>query len=140
MTIDGLFDWAVKNGKDGMLTDLDNIDPTRSYIIVRTDAAGNVVPGPDPVGHVAVTQPGKYLAAYPTPMDLTRANDHMSGNPAVQTYESAGEWSGGVQRGLHSNWVIFIQATRVKGVFEITRDNFRKVDPVKLAPLPQSAP
>jgi hypothetical protein len=129
-TIDDLFRWVAGAHESGAVEDLDDLDSTRSYMIVRTDSAGNVIPGPHPVGHVALTEPGQFTASF-TSMDLTRANDRMLGNPALRTVESAGP-----VKGVGENWMVFVRPLRPKGVFEVNRDNIRKVDSVKLAPIP----
>jgi len=87
------------------------------------------------VGYIALTEPGQFIPSYSS-MDLTRANDNMIGNTALRTVESAGEKRDGVSLGLHKNWMVFIRALKPKGVFEVNRDNIRKADTVKLAPLP----
>lgn len=132
-TIDKLF--ALAAGKDGKraVTDLDQLDPKHVYMIVRTDPTGRVMPGPNPVGHVALTEPGQFQASY-TSMDLTRAGSGMIGNPALRTVESAGP-----TQGVGENWLVFLKPLEPKGVFEVTRDNIRKVDRVRLAPLSQAA-
>lgn len=127
-TIDRLFHWVAGKDEKGAVDDLDDLDPKRTYIVVRADAAGRVVPGPDPVGHVALTEPGKYIASFSS-MDLTRANDHIVGNPALRSVESSGPITG-----VSQNWMVFIKELP-RATFEITRDNMRKHDPVKIAPL-----
>lgn len=129
-TIDKLFELAAGKDGKGALTDLDDLDPTKTYMVVRTDQSGRVIPGPNPVGHVALTEPGQFQASY-TSMDLTRSGSGMIGNPALRTVESAGP-----TQGVGENWLVFLKPLQPKGVFEVTRDNIRKVDRVRLAPLP----
>lgn len=132
-TIDKLFELAAgKDGKGG-LEDLDQIDPAKTYMIVRTDQTGRVMPGPNPVGHVALTEPGHFQPSYSS-MDLGRANSGMMGNPALRTVESAGPI-----QGVGENWMVFLRPLQPKGVFEVTRDKIRKVDKVRIAPLPAAA-
>jgi hypothetical protein len=134
-TIDKLFAWAAMKDESLAVQDLDDLDPQKTYMIVRTDQSGRVIPGPNPVGHIALTEPGQFIPSYSS-MDLTRANDNMIGNTALRTVESAGEKRDGVSLGLHKNWMVFIRSLKPKGVFEVNRDNIRKADTVKLAPLP----
>ena len=129
-TIDVLFHDVAGKDESGALTDLDQLDSSRSYIIARTDGTGRIIPGPTPVGHVAVTEPGQFVKSYSS-MDLSRAGDGMIGNPALRTVESAGP-----VKGVGENWMVFIKPLKPKGVFEVNRDGIRKVDSVKIAPLP----
>jgi hypothetical protein len=128
-TIDKLFHWAAGKDEHGALTDLDELDADATYLVVRTDQDGRIIPGPHPVGHCAVTEPGTLNPSYSS-MDLTRAKDQMIGNPALRSFESAGP-----VKGLGRNWMIFVRPLKPKNVFEIQRDHIRKADPVKLVRL-----
>lgn len=132
-TIDVLFEHVAGKDGSGAVFDLDALDPSRIHLVVRTDASGRVIPGPSPVGHVALTEPGQFTASYSS-MDLTRAGDGMIGKPALRTVESTGP-----VRGLMQNWMVFLKPHGPKGVFEVTRDGIRKLDLVRLAPLPARA-
>jgi hypothetical protein len=129
-TIDKLFQSVAGEDESGALEDLDDLDSKQIYMVVRTDRSGQVIPGPKPVGHVALTEPGQFIPSFSS-MDLTRANDGMLGNPALRTVESAGPVNG-----VGENWMVFVRTLSPKGVFEVNRDKIRKTDPVKLAPLP----
>jgi len=129
-TIDKLFQWAAGKDEHGAIDDLDDLDTNDVHIVVRSDLAGHVVPGPAPVGHVALTEPRQFRREY-TSMDLRRANDGMIGNLALRTVESAGPVDG-----VGQNWLVFVRSLPPRGVFQVNRDRIRKVDPVKIAPLP----
>jgi hypothetical protein len=126
--INKLFDAVAGPGHRGMVSDIDEIDPAKTYIVVRTDRAGHVMPGPVPVGHVALTQPGQAQMSYIS-MDLRRKDDDIMGKFALRTVESAGPVDG-----VGQNWLIFRKQLQ-DGLFEVTRDRILKIDTVRLAPL-----
>ena len=128
-TIDKLFHFAAGKDESGAVDDLDELDPQKTYMVVRTDQNGRVIPGPHPVGHIALTEPRQYIGSFST-MNLARANDGMFGNPALRTVEAAGP-----VKGVGQNWMVFVKSLKPKHVFQVNRDNIRKADPVKLAPL-----
>ena len=50
--------------------------------------------------------------------DLETARLDMYGKFALRTVES-----GGPVKGVQTNWMVFVQPSKVKGVFEVRRDN-----------------
>jgi hypothetical protein len=129
-TIDKLFWWAAGRDEHGKIDDLDDLDASRIHLVVRTASDGSVIAGPNPVGHVALTEPRQVRKEFTT-VDLTRSGDGMIGNLALRTVESAGPVDG-----VGQNWMVFVRPLRPNGVFQVNRDKIRFVDPVKIAPLP----
>jgi hypothetical protein len=119
------------------IEDLSHVLPGRMQLIVRVDDAGHVIPrySGGKVGHIAITQPGESMGqSFVTDTmgfyDMETARLGMYGKFALRTVES-----GGPVKGVQKNWMVFVQPSKVKGVFEVRRDNIHMLDKVKIAPL-----
>jgi hypothetical protein len=131
-TIDEYFKRWVQNP----IEDLSKVLPGRIHLIVRVNDAGVVIPryAGGKVGHIAITQPGESMnqSFVNNSMgfyDLEMAKLGMYGKFALRTVESAGP-----TKGLQKNWIMFTP-TKLKGVFDVRRDNIHMLDKVKIAPL-----
>jgi len=132
-TIDQYF----KRWTEDPVDDLSRVLPTRVHLIVRVDDAGHVIPrySGGKVGHIAITQPGESMSqSFVTDTmgfyDMETAELGMYGKFALRTVES-----GGPVKGLQKNWMVFVQPSKVKGVFDVRRDHIHMLDKVRIAPL-----
>jgi hypothetical protein len=134
-----IFQWAAGSGDFNALDDLATIEPSRSYLIVRADSHGRVIPGGpnSTVGHIAITQPGEimrqsFVSNSMGGLDLRSAELGLYNKLALRTVEAAGPVDG-----VGKNWLVFQRpAPRLKKVFEVRRDKIHKLDTIKIAPLP----
>ena len=132
-TIDEYF----KRWAQDPIEDLSRVLPGRMHLIVRVDDSGHVIPrySGGKVGHIAITQPGESMnQSFVTDTmgfyDMETARLGMYGKFALRTVEA-----GGPVKGVQKNWMVFVQPSKVKGVFEVRRDNIHMLDKVRIAPL-----
>ena len=130
-------DLYFKHWAQDSIEDLGTVLPGRMHLIVRVDDNGHVIPrySGGKVGHIAITQPGESMSqSFVTDTmgfyDMETASLGMYGKFALRTVESCG-----LVKGLQKNWLVFVQPTRIKGVFEVRRDHIHMLDKVRIAPL-----
>lgn len=126
-TIDEYFKRWVEDPID----DLSRVMPGRMHLIVRVDDDGRVIPrySGGKVGHIAITQPGESMNQFFV-TDMETARLGMNNKFALRTVES-----GGPVKGVQKNWMVFVQPSKIKGVFEVRRDHIHMLDKVRIAPL-----
>jgi hypothetical protein len=123
-TIDGFWQHWV----DKPIDDLSQIKPNQTHLIVRADSAGKVIPqwsGSTPA-HIAITQAGEsmnhsFVTDSMGGYDLGWARDGMYNKLALKTVES-----GGPVNGVGQNWFVFVEPTKIKGVFKVNRDKLHR--------------